>query len=180
MTTIEEIRRKLYKQMFTNEYEYLQNTADQHDNLPISIKCKTSRIDSGKCKTSHTDSNNPTTLESDNFSRISQLQKIIENFETVEEINRSGIDKMFAEIDKYMYKKRWNKLKDVHRIVKLKEYAAQSSKVPDADRQRVSEVIVKNVRNLSKKNTVIYDPAEECIVSIPALKYNIESKQYYV
>lgn len=79
-------------------------------------------------------------------------------------------DNIFKEIDKYTYRKQWNKLLPFHKIVKLKEYINEHIK----DEKMQKEIIDKLSKyaeegRINTKKYIIYDPNLEKILSMPCL-----------
>jgi len=88
-------------------------------------------------------------------------------------------ENMFKEIDKYTYKKQWNKLAAFHKIVKIKEYIKETI----MDDQMQDELILKlskyaNENSINSKKYIIYDPNTEKILSMPCLVIDIDKKTY--
>jgi len=88
-------------------------------------------------------------------------------------------DNIFKEIDKYTYKKQWNKLLAFHKIVKLKEYIKEN--VEDETMQ--TELIEKLTKfaeegRINTKKYIIYDPNAEKILSMPCLTIDLDKKTY--
>lgn len=92
--------------------------------------------------------------------------------ENKEEENNKNI---FQQNNEYMYKKPWNKLSEVHKIIKIKEYVTNQLGI--IDKKYENELIKKLTKYikdkiLSKKKSVNYDMYKAKIISIPSLKYN--------
>jgi|LakMenEpi03Aug12_release.lakeMendotaPanAssembly.Ray.scaffolds.fasta_scaffold461665_2 hypothetical protein len=88
-------------------------------------------------------------------------------------------ENMFKEIDKYTFRKQWNKLLAFHKIVKIKEYIKENIK----DESMQNEIIEKltNYANEGRVNTrkyVTYDPNSEKILSMPCLIVDVDKKTY--
>ena len=82
---------------------------------------------------------------------------------------------IFNQSDNYLYKKPWNKLAQIHKILKIKQYVKTQLGLTDKkyENELINELIgyVKN-KILSKKKTVNYDFNKEKIISIPNLKFS--------
>ena len=82
---------------------------------------------------------------------------------------------IFQQNNEYMYKKPWNKLSEVHKIIKIKEYVTNQLGIID---KKYENELIKNLTKyikdkiLSKKKSVNYDMYKAKIISIPSLKYN--------
>ena len=75
--------------------------------------------------------------------------------------------------DDFVYKKPWNKLNSVHKVIKIKEFINTMS-IDDIEmkkhlRNQLIDMIKK--KKLTKKNDVEYDHVNGRILSIPALQY---------
>jgi len=113
--------------------------------------------------------------------RLKNLEYLLETIsinkqnETIQQ-KRNNI---FKEINKYTYKKQWNKLLPFHKIFKIKEFINEII----LDKNMQNEIIDKlsNYINTGKINTkkyVVYDPNLEKILSIPCLIYNNDNNTY--
>lgn len=88
-------------------------------------------------------------------------------------------DNIFKEIDKYTYRKQWNKLMPFHKIVKLKEFINENVK----DSKMQTELIEKLSKyaeegRINTKKFIIYDPNAEKILSIPCLVIDSTKNTY--
>ncbi len=75
--------------------------------------------------------------------------------------------------DDYMYKKPWNKLNVIHKIIKMKEFVNNLT-IDDIEmKKHLKNQLVLMIKNkqLTKKNDVEYDHVVGRIISIPQLKY---------
>ncbi len=75
--------------------------------------------------------------------------------------------------DDFVYKKPWNKLNSVHKVIKIKEFI-NTMTIDDIEmkkhlRSQLIDMIKK--KKLTKKNDVEYDQVNGRILSIPALQY---------
>lgn len=103
--------------------------------------------------------------------RIVQLEKIIKQPGMYQNTIQQQRDNMFKEIDKYTYKKQWNKLPPFHKTVKLTEYLNENIK-DKTTRDELIEKLTDHAINgrINTKKYVVYDPNEEKILLLPCLK----------
>ncbi|ARF09807.1 hypothetical protein Indivirus_3_56 [Indivirus ILV1] len=103
--------------------------------------------------------------------RIALLEKISKQPGIYQNNVQQQKETIFKEIDKYTYKKQWNKLPPFHKTVKLTEYLDEHIQ----DKQIKNELLEKlkdhatNGR-INTKKYVVYDPNEEKILLLPCLK----------
>ena len=152
---IENIRRDNLKSKFQNELEYLKNT----DNLTL--------FSNGQ--------------DHDIEIRKQHLDILLDNTTTQNLVNNSAKDELFKEIDKYTYRKQWNKLLPFHKIVKIKEYVKENVK----DEELQEEIITKmktyaNEGRINTKKYVVYDPNTEKILSFPCLIIDNDKNTYEI
>ena len=92
------------------------------------------------------------------------------------EINDNQITNTESEVkysDEYIYRKPWNKLNTIHKIIKIKEFVSNLA-IDDNDmkktlRDQLVEMI--KTKKLTKKNDINYDMVNGVIQSIPILQY---------
>jgi hypothetical protein len=154
---IENIRINNFNRKIKNELDYLKNK----DNLNIISNSSDQNI----------------------AERIELLEKIllesIEMPNKKEESLKQKKDNLFTEIDKYTYKKQWNKLPSFHKIVKLKEFVKQIYGEGDFQDELCEELsLYANEGKINTKKYVIYDPNLEKILSIPVLVVDLLKKTY--
>ena len=88
------------------------------------------------------------------------------------------------------YKKPWRKLKDFHKIMKVKDYV-NTLEYPDSisaddiysNREKIIQEITEGINNkkfIKNKNGIIYDEANMKIESIGCLYFNKKKKIYYI
>ena len=115
--------------------------------------------------------------------RILILEKILSESENTfikkEDNIQQKKDNLFTEIDKYTYKKQWNKLPSFHKIVKIKEFIRNTY----GEGNIQSELITKlsdytNEGKINTKKYVIYDPNLEKILSIPVLSVDLNKNSH--
>lgn len=125
---------------------------------------------------------------------IEDLQKIIKmlkekSLEQIEAKNpniqneSSKGKKLFDNIDQYMFNKPWNRLPEVHKFIKIKEYVNKSLIIYENEKK---EKLIKQMfaavkqKKLTRKGSVNYDPINCRIISVPNLKYNKVKEIYYL
>lgn len=87
-----------------------------------------------------------------------------ENATETEHINTS---------DDFVYKKPWNKLNSIHKVIKMKEFINNMS-IDDIEiKKHLQTMLIDTIKNrkLTKKNDVEYDNINGKILSIPTLQY---------
>lgn len=74
--------------------------------------------------------------------------------------------------DDYLYRKPWNRLTEIHKIIKIREFVGKLN-CSDENINNLKKILEKMVyeKKLTKKNTVVYDSKEGHIISIPILTY---------
>ena len=75
--------------------------------------------------------------------------------------------------DEYVYKKPWNKLNSVHKIIKIKEFI-DNLNTNDIDmKKKLKAKLVTMIKNkeLNKKTDVNYDMMNGNIIAIPIIQY---------
>lgn len=107
--------------------------------------------------------------------RIVLLNKIKDTLvkPTVLKTTKEKREDMFKEIDKHIYKKPWNRLKPIHRLEKVKQFVnTEFDEESETKRKKILADLTKHINNgkLNTKKSVVYDPKEEKILSMPALK----------
>lgn len=105
--------------------------------------------------------------------RIVMLETIIKQPGIYQNTVQQQRDNMFKEIDKYTYKKQWNKLPAFHKTVKLTEYMNDNFKdINSKEKTRLIAELTDHAKNgrINTKKYVIYDPNEEKILSLPCVK----------
>ena len=90
---------------------------------------------------------------------------------------------LFNNMDQYMFNKPWNRLPEVHKLLKMKEYVHKSLIIYDnSKKEKLMKDLFKNVKqkNLTRKGSVNYDHVNCRIISIPSLKYDKKNEEYYL
>jgi hypothetical protein len=75
--------------------------------------------------------------------------------------------------DEYIYKKPWNKLNSIHKIIKVKEFV-NNLHSDDIEMKKNLKIILVNMikeRKITKKTDINYDMVNGNIISIPILQY---------
>ena len=114
--------------------------------------------------------------------RINLLETILQQPGLHQNTVQQQRDNMFVEIDKYTYRKQWNKLPAFHKTVKLSEYLETHITDEKTKKKLLSELTDHaNNGRINTKKYVIYDPNEEKILSLPCLKItkNNDKKESY-
>jgi len=82
--------------------------------------------------------------------------------------------------DEYIYKKPWNKLNTIHKIIKIKEFVSNLA-IDDLEmKKKLRDQLVEMIKTkkLTKKNDISYDATNGIIVSIPILQY--KDNKYFI
>lgn len=79
-------------------------------------------------------------------------------------------DQQNAEIEKYSYQTKWNKLRIPHRVIKIQEYI-NSLELTDDIKKKYTKFLVDliNKNDLKSTKDVIYDPHTQKVLSIPSV-----------
>lgn len=74
--------------------------------------------------------------------------------------------------DEYLYRKPWNKLNNIHKMIKIKEFVNNLHITNENEKTELKNNLIKMIKEkkLSKKNSVEYDETNGRIVSIPNLQ----------
>jgi hypothetical protein len=114
--------------------------------------------------------------------RLQLLEDIMNNKECKRKMTVTDErDNLFKEIDKYTYKKQWNKLTAFHKIVKIKEFTKDKygeGLLQDEINTKLSTYI--NEGKINTKKYITYDPNAEKILSISCLEVDIINKTYKI
>ncbi len=147
---------ELYKQSIELEIDYLLN--DSSYSISNFTNCADINL----------------TLYQQNLTKILNIEP-----QEIPESVQSKREKMMSEIDKYTYKKLWNKLKPFHKIVKLKEYIHKTYGQTDLANE-IIEKISKEITDgkINTKKFVVYDPNIEQIISMPFLTVDVAKHQF--
>ena len=108
------------------------------------------------------------------------FQMILKEINDPPKKETSSTSGIFDEIDSLIYKRYWHKLKSFHQKVKLREYV-ENLKISKESRK---EKLIKDLYDavdlkiLTKKGSVEYDPFSYCIKSIVGFEYDDKKKKY--
>lgn len=112
--------------------------------------------------------------------RIEMLKLLVasKNVNTAKETSiKQKKQEIFDEMNKYVYKKQWNKLNNIHKIIKIKEYVEEKYiNVTKKQKELIIQSLVSRIDagTFNTKRYVIYDPSAEKILNIPALVVDID------
>ena len=118
---------------------------------------------------------------------VLKLKNIIKELDNKKEKEKDGmsaaqkdLNKMFVDINRYVYKKPWAKLPEFHKLVKIREYIDKLMFKSEKNKMATLEDLMEDVRArvLTKKNTVNYDQTNAQIISIKGLDYDKKSNGY--
>lgn len=112
--------------------------------------------------------------------RNNQIDRVLKKY-SKQTKKKSSKPNPFEEIEKYMYKKSWNKLPDIHKVFKIDEYLTKhiinkktKTKLLDKLKTKVYQ------KKLNTKSEIEYDSKNAVIIAIHSLKYDKETKKYIV
>ena len=117
---------------------------------------------------------------------IINLKNDIEEKKAINQISnqkKSKANNIFDNLDQYMFNKPWNRLPEVHKLIKMKEYINKSLIIYDNEKKNI---LIKKVfaavkqKKLTRKGSVNYDQVKGRIVAIPSLKYDKNKEEYYL
>jgi len=113
---------------------------------------------------------------------INQTRNNIDNIENSDTLTNkdSEVQNEIVEYDINLYKKPWNKLNIIHKILKIKEYINNLNINDSIEKNNLIDQLVNLIKKkeLTKKKKVLYDEINGKIISITDLKY-IDGKFYY-
>ncbi|MEM3062149.1 MAG: hypothetical protein QW303_01195 [Nitrososphaerota archaeon] len=104
------------------------------------------------------------------------------------ELKKMDLDKYKKDLDVMVFRRPWNKLKEIHRIMKIREYVdglkfgekCEPEKVEE-NKKYILDEICNGIRNKKLgKNGISYDPNKMTIVSISCLRYDKKTGLYEV
>lgn len=106
------------------------------------------------------------------------IKKKIDDFtedtkDTETENIESSENKEVVYSEDYLYKKSWNKLSNIHKTIKLKEFVKKLPIKKEEDMKSLIKTMNKMVKKkqLTKKEHVNYDSINGQVISIPNLQY---------
>lgn len=104
------------------------------------------------------------------------------------EIKKMNLDEYAKDMDIYMFKRPWNKLREFHKIMKIKEYVDTLKFGKNADKQDIirnkeflkKEICdgIKNKKFGKNKSEVTYDEEKMVITAISSLDFNKKNGIY--
>ena len=110
----------------------------------------------------------------DKIIKLSQLQDSLSESD-VNEIINDNTSKNKAEVysDDYLYKKKWTKLSNIHKIIKIKEFVSKLLIDNNVDRDNLKNELVELVKSkkLTKTDQVNYDCLNGKVIAIPILTF---------
>jgi hypothetical protein len=115
--------------------------------------------------------------------RIMTLEKLlnIKSEFKKSETSQQKKENIIAEIEKYTYRKQWNKLTSFHKIVKLKEFVKDNFDEGELQNEIVDKLAkYAEEGRINTKKYVVYDPNTEKILSMPCLTVDINKKTYQI
>ena len=104
-------------------------------------------------------------------------QNINDNNISSNEPNITESDIISENID-YLYAKSWNKLNQIHKVIKIKEYI-NNLEINEHSKEELREHLIEIIKDKKKKNKINYDEVKCKIINITSLvfvdgKYKIE------
>ena len=103
-----------------------------------------------------------------------------ELIDTSTEIHSENKSEKKPELTDYVYKKPWNKLNYIHKVLKIKEFINNLNTCSNNEKDRLKNEAIDLVKQkvLSKKEKVNYDETNGKLVSILNLQYK-DNKYYF-
>jgi hypothetical protein len=116
------------------------------------------------------------------YDKLPQENKLSETItEKKKEVNSSSETENHKQIfaDEDLYKKSWQKLNPIHKILKVKEFINNLKMNSEKDKIKLKDELVSLIKEkvLTKKENVNYDENNGKIISIPNLQY--KDKKYF-
>ena len=117
------------------------------------------------------------------YDNLPQETKLSETNTEKKDLNSSSETdnhkQIFADSD--LYKKSWQKLNSIHKILKVKEFVTNLKMDSEKDRINLKDKLVELIKDkiLTKKENVKYDEINGKIISLPNLQYK-DGKYYYM
>ena len=118
------------------------------------------------------------------YDNLPQENKLSEtNTEKKKDLNSSSETENHKQIfaDEYLYKKSWQKLNPIHKILKVKEFINNLKMNSEKDKIKLKDELVELIKEkvLTKKENVNYDEINGKIISLPNLQYK-DGKYFYL
>ncbi len=129
--------------------------------------------------------NNNTNINDERKLNLDGLISELSNTEIIIKKNKEKNNKEKEDINKsidiYLYQKKWNKLIDFHKIVKIKEYLKDKySTDPNLEQLTLLLLNAIDEKKINSVKFVDYDDKKSCIINIPCLKKDENNKYYLV
>ena len=70
----------------------------------------------------------------------------------------------------YLYTKSWNKLNQIHKVIKIKEFI-NSLEIKENDKEELRENLIDMLKDKKNKNKINYDDVKCKIINIPLLTF---------
>lgn len=106
------------------------------------------------------------------------------------ELKKMDINEYYKDMDILVFAKPWNKLKPIHKTMKIKEYinsleyhkSAKSNQVAKNKEFLIKEICdgLTNKKFGKNKSEIVYDPKTMTILDISCLSYNKKTKLYEI
>lgn len=111
--------------------------------------------------------------------QMKNLELSISESETVESVNENenknntSESKEIVYSDDYLYKRKWTKLSNVHKIIKVKEFVSKLLIDDKNDKDNLKNELIDLIktRYLTKKDKVKYDETKGKVIAIPILTF---------
>jgi len=103
-----------------------------------------------------------------------KLKNLTEDSLTESEINPNpNLNPKIIYSDDYLYKKSWNRISEIHKIIKIKEFVSKLLIENNDDKKSLELKLIKLIKNkkLTKKDKIKYNSIKGRIISIPDLEY---------
>jgi len=116
------------------------------------------------------------------YDKLPQENKLSETNTEKKDLNSSSETdnhkQIFADDD--LYKKSWQKLNSIHKILKVKEFINNLKMDSEKDKIKLKDELVELIKDkvLTKKENVKYDELNGKIISLPNLQYK-DGKYFY-
>lgn len=121
----------------------------------------------------------------------SQVTCSIDKFGNKREIKKMNLDEYTKDMDMVTFDRPWNKLKELHKIMKINEFVdnleyksakISPEKIAKNKQYLKTELIdgLKTKKFLKNKSVIEYDQHKICIVSITSVFYNKKNSKYEI
>jgi hypothetical protein len=117
------------------------------------------------------------------YDQLPQENKLSETItDKKKDVNSSSETENHKQIfaDEDLYKKSWQKLNSIHKILKVKEFINNLKMDSEKDKIKLKDKLVELIKDkvLTKKENVKYDEINGKIISLPNLQYK-DGKYFY-